>query len=99
MNSTDSITIVDPGVEEPQASAQAMAPRLVSLAGTTIGVIDNSKHMAAPLLSAVEELLKSRYGVGVTVRYRKDNPSIPTPAESVAQLVGDCDAVIHGVAD
>jgi hypothetical protein len=62
-------------------------------------MIDNSKHMAAELMAEVEGLLRSRYGVREFTRYRKANPSIPTPPDVLAGLASACDGVVHGVAD
>ena len=94
----DTVTIVDPAAED-TAVAENLAPRLETLAGTHIGLIDNSKHMAAELLAEVEVLLQQRYGVKKVTRYRKANPSIPTPPEVLAGLAASCDAIVHGVAD
>ena len=94
----DTVTIVDPAAED-SAPTENLAPRLKTLAGTHVGLIDNSKHMAAELLAEVEVLLQQRYGVKKITRYRKANPSIPTPPDVLASLTASCDAVVHGVAD
>ncbi len=94
----DTVVIVDPAAED-AATEATLARRLGTLAGTHVGVIDNSKHMAGELLQEVEQLLQQRYGVKQVTRYRKANPSIPTPPEVLAGLVASCDAVVHGVAD
>jgi hypothetical protein len=94
----DTVTIVDPAAED-SAVAENLARRLDTLSGAHVGVIDNSKHMAAELLAEVEALLQQRYGVKKVTRYRKANPSIPTPPDVLASLAANCDAVVHGVAD
>ena len=98
MNVTESITVIDPAAEDSSVTL-VPAPRLASLAGTRVGLIDNSKHMAAELLDAVQELLQSRYQVTAFKRYRKSNPSVPSPRDVLAGLIGSCDAIVHGVAD
>ena len=95
---SDTVVIVDPAAED-SAVTENLAPRLKSLSGTHVALIDNSKHMAAELLAEVEVLLQQRYGVKKVTRYRKANPSIPTPPEVLASLVASCDAIVHGVAD
>ena len=90
--------IVDPAAEE-RATALSLAPRLDTLTGARLGVIDNTKHMALPLLREVEALLKERFGVASVVHYRKENPSVPTPPAILAEMTAECDAVLHGVAD
>ena len=94
----DTIVIVDPAAED-SAAQEKLARRLGTLAGTHIGIIDNSKHMAGELLQEVEHLLQLRYGVKEVTRYRKSNPSIPTPPDVLASLAASCSAVVHGVAD
>ena len=94
----DTVVIVDPAAEDAATEAR-LARRLGTLAGTHVGIIDNSKHMAGELLQEVEQLLQQRYGVKQVTRYRKANPSIPTPPEVLAGLAASCDAVVHGVAD
>ena len=98
MNAADTIVIVDPAAED-TVTAATPARRLRSMAGAHIGMIDNSKHMAGELLLALEELLRQRYQVGKFTRYRKTNPSVPTPPAMLASLVASCDGVVHGVAD
>lgn len=90
--------IVDPAAEE-KATPLSLAGRLDSLSGTRLGLIDNTKHMALPLLREVEALLRERYGVASFAYYRKENPSVPTPPEVLADMAATCDGVIHGVAD
>ncbi len=94
-----SLILVDPAAEESVVEQSSLAPRLESLAGARIALIDNSKHMVGPLLAEVEKLLKERYGIAGISYYRKKNPSIPTPPEVLRQLAGECVAVVHGVAD
>lgn len=98
MSNTEFMLVVDPTAED-QPVSQSIAPRLVTLAGTRIGLIDNSKHMALPTLQAIEALLKERYGVAAFSYYRKDNPSVPTPPDVLADMGRTCDAVLHGIAD
>ena len=92
------VIVVDPAAED-TTSAMKLASRLTSLEGARIAMIENSKHMAGELLRDVEELLQSRYKVKSFSRYRKANSSVPTPPDVLADLLGSCDAVVHGVAD
>ena len=76
----------------------AMAPRLRSLAGTTVGLLDNGKVNAARFLDHVEDILVREHGVRAVVRRRKPNMSAPAPAELLAELTA-CDAVLAAVGD
>lgn len=98
MNAAETLVIVDPAAEE-SMDQTSTARRLTNLAGMHIGMIDNSKHMADALLLAVEGLLKERHQVARVTRYRKSNPSVPTPPAISAGPLASCDAIVHGVAD
>ena len=96
--SEPTITIVHPAAED-VARQLALAPRLTSLRGARLAIIDNSKHNADAFLRTLETLLVRDYGVGGVERYRKASPSIPTPPEILARLAESCDALVHAVAD
>jgi hypothetical protein len=94
----NAMIIVDPAAES-AAPGTALAPRLESLAGARLALIDNSKHRADVFLDRLQEVLADQYGVAACVRYRKTNPSIPTPAEALAELLAGNHALIHAIAD
>ena len=96
--SEHSIVIVHPAAED-IARQLTVAPRLPSLRGVRLGLIDNSKHNADAFLATLETILTRDYGVARVERYRKASPSIPTPPEILARLAESCDALVHGVAD
>ena len=95
---SETVAIVDPAADEAPHQL-AGAQRLATLSGIRLGMIDNSKHMAAELMAEVEAQLHERYGVREFTRYRKANPSVPTPPEVLAGLASSCDGIVHGVAD
>ena len=92
------VTIVDPASED-LAEQHAAGPRLASLQGARIGLIDNSKRRADTFLDELQTLLRDHYEVAGFEYYRKASASVPTPPEVLRRLVDSCDAVIHGVAD
>ena len=67
--------------------------------GRTEGLIDNHKRNADIYLEELSRLLQERYGVSQVVTYRKISQSLPTAGEVLDQLAGECDAIIHAVAD
>jgi len=89
--------IVNPMNETVQNSAGA-APRLQTLAGKTVGLLDISKPGGSVFLDRIEELLKARYGVARVMRTAKPTFTKRAPAEVIAQLRG-MDAVIEALAD
>ena len=95
---TDVVTVLHPAAED-VAEPQRLAPRLSSLQGMTVGLIDNHKRNADIYLEELSRLLQERYGVSQVVTYRKISQSLPTAGEVLDQLAGECDAIIHAVAD
>ena len=91
------IRVFDPTAEDSAATTTG-TPRLRSLAGRTIGLLDNGKMHARELLDHVEELLRSQYGVARVVRFRKPDASRPAPPEVMADMQR-CEAVIAAVGD
>ena len=91
-------TVLNPAAEGTIAS-QKLAPRLTSLKGATVGLIDNRKRNSDVYLEELADLLKARFGVAKVINYKKDSQSIPTPAEVLDDLASQCQAIIHAVAD
>lgn len=89
--------LLDPSHEE-RAVGGEPAPRLTSLAGTTVGVISNGKENTVPFFDEVERILVERHGVAEVVRRVKANYSAPAEDELMAEAMG-WDAVLSGVGD
>jgi hypothetical protein len=92
-----SLRVLDPTVETAPAKAGATT-RLTSLAGRTIGLLDNGKINVRVLLDHMERILRAQYGVHDVIRLRKPDFSRPAPAPVLAAMQG-CDAVISAVGD
>jgi len=91
------ITVLDPTAGGTTRVA-TMAPPLRTLAGATVGLLDNGKVNADRFLDHLDAILRERYGVQATVRRRKPNMSAPAPAAILAELTA-CDAVVSAVGD
>jgi hypothetical protein len=90
------VTIVHPGNESvPKA---VTAPRLASLAGKKIGLLDISKPGGSFFLDRLEEILRMKYGAAEILRTRKPTFSKNAPPQIIEQLRG-MDAVVEGLAD
>lgn len=98
MAATSVTTVLHPAAED-IVQKHNLAPRLASLQGTTLGLIDNHKRHADVYLEELGRLLQTQYGVSKIITYRKDSQSIPTPAEVMDDLATKCDAIVHAVAD
>ena len=92
------LRLVDPAAEL-ETTSEPIAPRLASLAGRRIALIDNTKHNADGFLRATRALLEQKYGVTGFEYFKKFSASVPTPPEVVERLTESCDALVHGVAD
>ena len=75
------------------------APRLPSLAGTGLGVIDDSKRNADVLLEELVELLRTRYEISEVRWNRKPSASRPADPAAIKELVETCDSVIIAIGD
>ena len=92
-----SIRVFDPTAEDATATSPGAA-RLTSLAGRTIGLLDNSKFRVRELLDYVDEMLRTRFGVAQVIRFRKPDASRPAPPEMLADMQC-CAAIISAVGD
>ena len=75
------------------------APRLPTLAGTRLGVIDDSKRNADVLLEELVEVLRTRYEISDVKWHRKPSASKPADPEVIRELAESCDSVIVAVGD
>ena len=92
------LVVLDP-TEGAEPSEARMAPRLPSLEGKIIGLLENSKPHSKELLDYVEQMLHERLRPATVLRFRKPNASRPAPEELVVDIVKQVDAVINGVGD
>ncbi|MCH8745053.1 MAG: hypothetical protein IIB31_05320 [Chloroflexi bacterium] len=93
-----SYTLVNP-TTEPVIAQYSGAPRLPSLAGTRLGIIDDSKRNADVLLEELAEILRTRYEIAEVRWHRKPSASRPADPAAVADLALHCDSVIIAVGD
>jgi hypothetical protein len=91
------LTLIDPRREFSREDA-APAPRLSSLAGKNIALLDISKPGGAIFLDRLEQLLKDRYHVGSVLRVSKPTFAKPAPA-GILDQIRQADAVVEGLAD
>ena len=82
---------------EPRIIPSRLAPRLTSLAGKRVAILDNTKANAGTLMLAVAKILRERYGAGEVVKREKPVAGPPTP-EALAALA-QCDFALVGSAD
>ena len=96
MNETRLRVVLDPTGERSPAG-RARLPRLDSLEGRTIGLLDISKARGDVFLDRLEARLRER-GAEVA-RYRKPTFTKPAPVDLRHQISVECQVVIEALAD
>lgn len=93
-------TILVNPLDETARVANSAAPRLDTLEGKKIALLDISKPGGSIFLDHLERLLKQRYGVAGAIRAMKPTFTKPAPDSVIEKLVAErCDAVIEALAD
>ena len=88
--------LLDPTSERALA-IRPRVPRLTSLAGRTLCLLDISKPRGDVFLDRLEELLSAR-GIEV-LRFRKPTYTKPAPADLRHEILVKAEAVIEALAD
>lgn len=92
------LVVFDP-TEEPISVEAHLAPRIDSLDGKVLGLLDNSKLNADRFLDLLEQELREKYRLAGVVRARKPTASRVCPDETLADMAARCDAVVTAVGD
>ena len=88
--------VLDPTSERRPAERERL-PRLSSLGGKTVGLLDIAKPRGDLFLDRIEERLVSE---GATVkRYAKPTFTKPAPPDLRQEIAVQCDAVVEALAD
>ena len=98
MTQADQHVLVNP-TTQPIVAPFNGAPRLPSLAGTRLGIIDDSKRNADVLLEELAEVLRNRYEISQVKWHRKPSASRPADPEAIKELARTCDSVIIAIGD
>ena len=77
------------------AGRKRLAPRLTSLRGARIGILDNCKEFADVVLRGVAEVLEREHGAAEVRFWRKEYLGVPSKFAN--EMAANCDAVINGV--
>lgn len=90
--------LLDPTAEV-AAQVQSYAPRVASLRGKRVALVDNTKFNSDRLLQKIGDILKAQHGVAETRVWRKRNASVPVDETALAEIRKTCDVAIAGVGD
>ena len=89
--------VFDP-TNEKSSDGAALAPRLTSLSGKTIGIVTNEKEGTKGYFRHLDQLLRSELGVKDVIWRAKANYSAPAGLQIVAEM-RNWDAVVSGIGD
>ena len=88
------LTVLLPGGTA-DIAPRRLAPRLSTLAGARIGILDNCKEFADLVLAGAADVLRRDYAPREVRFWKKSYLGIPAPF--IAEMAHSCDAVINGV--
>ncbi|HKA43838.1 MAG TPA: hypothetical protein VKF40_17790 [Burkholderiales bacterium] len=75
--------------------SKRLAPRLQTVRGARIGVLDNCKEFADIVLHGVADALRRDHGAADVKFWQKSYLGIPSPYAE--EMAAQCDAVVNGV--
>ena len=90
------ILVYDPTADEGRLQ-DTLAPRLASLDGKVVGLLDNTKDLADILLDEVKALIQRDFPRAQFRNFRKQ--SVSGAAPELMEEIAKCDVVITGVGD
>ena len=90
--------LFDP-TSKPVERAIKLAPRPASPRGLRLGLVENTKFNASPILEGLAERLAQRHQMTVTVRNRKRSASHEVDGDGIKALRAQADLVISGIGD
>ena len=95
---TNTIPVYDPrGVVE--AAPLAISPRVKTLEGLRLGLLDNTKWNANKLLRGVRDRLAQKHAFGAVNYYRKESFALAATPELLAQIAAENDIVLTAIGD
>jgi hypothetical protein len=89
------VDILMPYAESP-STAVGLAPRLGTLSGATIGIVNNSWRCMNVVAAGLTDRLRSEYGVGRIVEERI-SAAQTLPDDVLERMIDECDAVVVGI--
>ena len=91
--------LLDPTGDGDGGADTRLAPRLRSLSGLRVGLLDNTKPNAAVMLSEVAHELRRGWGVGSSTTYAKSYFGTPVDEVQIQRILISCDFVVAGIGD
>jgi hypothetical protein len=82
-----------------EAAPASRAPRLRSLAGKRLAILDNTKWNGNKLLRAVRDGLVGQFDFSAVNYYKKESFSMNASPELIAEIVANNDLVLTAIGD
>jgi hypothetical protein len=86
--------LLDPTGDGDLAVDTTLSPRLRSVRGLTVGLLENAKPNASVLLSAVARELRRAHGVQASVMYTKSYFGTPAEESLIQRILHNCDFAV-----
>ena len=90
------VTVYLPDVDQ-EDRKKRVAPRLDTLAGKTIGLLNNGWRSLDITYREFDRVLREKFEVSRVIEKRKAVPSRPMPEQDLKELIADADGVIVGL--
>jgi hypothetical protein len=91
--------LLDPTGDSDRTADTTLSPRLRSVRGLTVGLLENAKPNAAVLLSNVARELQRRHGLRAAIMYTKSYFGTPTEESLIQRILQNCDFAVAGIGD
>jgi len=82
-----------------ERGTKSFAPRLDTLMGKTVALLDINKAKGSYFLDRLEEVLREQYGVKEVLRRKKVSAGKLVPEQVKQEVCEKCDAVIEALSD
>ena len=76
-----------------------LAPRVATLKGLRLGILDNAKWNANRLLRKTAELLEGEQGISAVTHYKKESFSKYADPALIAEIAANNDIVLTAIGD
>ena len=91
--------LLDPTGFDERSADTTLAPRPASLRGLRVGLLENTKPNAAPLLANVGRELQRQHGAATAVMFAKSYFGTPVEESVINQMLHNCDFAVAGIGD
>ena len=91
--------ILDPTGDAEQSSDSTLAPRLASLDGKTLGLLNNGKPNGSVLLEEIGVYLRRQYRLRDVLTFTKGYFGTPVERTQVEEIMATCSFAIAAIGD